>query len=245
MRISLNNFVRTIASSQSASSSTAQAAAPPATSELPNFCCALNCYEEADRECDNCLATFCYRFHLKLNIDADNVLLQALCQQCYAEGVNSGEVQPYEVRRTADSGRAASSSQDASSVQNRLESWIVNMVNKEEIDTDDDAPVRKTPRTVRERQDDDARDEAEYEAYRQRRAETPRRVIGAKTRVIGARGRASSGGRLGPSAEGDRDWERSRITPAQVRATRARMREFSGESRKRKASVPIRRTRSR
>ena len=111
-------------------------------------------------------------------------------------------------------------------------------VNKEEIDTDDDAPVVEMPKTAEEHRQADARDEAEYEADRQRREGRPQRIIGARRR------NAYSGGREGPSAPGDRDWERSRISASETRTRFARMREFSGGSRKRKASVPIRRNRS-
>ena len=146
---------------------------------------------------------------MTLNIDDDNVLLQSLCRECYTEGVESGEVQPYEVTRTADSGRAASSSQDAPAVPEAKQE--VEPVVKEEIDTDDDAPGIQPPKTAKEQYDDAAaemtRAEAEYDAYVNRRRTT------------------------GPTVQ-------------QVRGIGARMREFSGASRKRKSSVPIKRTKS-
>ena len=171
------------------------------------FCCQLGCYNEGDRSCDVCSAPFCYG-HLTLNIDDDNVLLQSLCRECYTEGVESGEVQPYEVR-TADSGRAASSSGDAAPVP-PTEPDLAQVV-KEEIDSDVDNPWKEL-KTAQELYTDAAAEmtkaEADYDAYISRRANV------------------------------------SMPTLQQVRGIGARMRQFSGTSRKRKSSVPIKRTKS-
>ena len=107
--------------------------------------------------------------------------------------MDSGEVQPYEVTRTADSGRAASSSQDAPAVPEATQE--VEPVVKEEIDTDDDAPGTKTLKTAKEQYEDAAsemtRAEAEYDAYVSRRRSTGPSV--QQVRGIGARMREFSG----------------------------------------------------
>ena len=100
--------------------------------------------------------------------------------------------------------------------------------------------------TAEETREVEEREDAEYEAERLRLVEDFRKKYrrGRTEHVVGARRRSTTGERQGPGSREHRAWERSSSAGIGSRGRNERMRDFSGGSRKRKASVPIRRPRS-